>query len=171
MWAGVISAVEALRIDMAQICFNGVSFRVPEESKCSWRRREVNGVADDCHESVMSLDLPLLDDLNNYGVLYLKKDLLSDPMSRHTLGRIEHLRRSIVRKLEVFEKGARAVERASVGLAGFEISGESRASELKAVEQCPKPLFFTMIPHHSKLLTGKSKEGIKDAGDCVNLGI
>ncbi len=107
LWEQVIGAVELLRIDMAQISFNGVSFSVPEDGQCRWCSREIDEVPVGRSDSVMSLDLPLLDDQRNYGMLSLKKDILSDPMDRYTLGRIEHLRRSIVRKLKAFEKEAK----------------------------------------------------------------
>ena len=51
----------------------------------------------------LSINLPLIGSGKSYGMLVLKKDLLRDWNSHYTLRRVEHLRRSIVRKLQEFE--------------------------------------------------------------------
>jgi hypothetical protein len=52
---------------------------------------------------LLYINLPLADEQKNYGALYLAKDVIIDPISYYTLRRVEHLRRSIVRKLTVFD--------------------------------------------------------------------
>lgn len=107
LWERIIDALELLGIDQAEIRFNGVCFEVPTDADYKWCGRELKERPGQCQHRVMSLDLPLADDQNSYGTLHMRKDLMLDPISHYTLRRIEHLRRSIVRKLKTFEDNAR----------------------------------------------------------------
>jgi UDP-GlcNAc:undecaprenyl-phosphate/decaprenyl-phosphate GlcNAc-1-phosphate transferase len=115
MWSKVGDALQILKVDVAEIQFDGVRFEVPEDRRYEWRK------ADDVEETMINdpnvsqdpeelehrtfyLELPLTDSRKRYGTLHLKKDIVSDPLSYYTLRRIEHLRRSIVRKMRSFEE-------------------------------------------------------------------
>ena len=118
LWKHVTGAMEQLGMDSAVMSFNGVSFKVPEDRQYRWCRREVEK---DCGYTLLSLNLPLSDKRTNYGMLHLSKDSLSHPIDHYTLKRVEHLRRSIVRKLKVLEKEAVSID----VLQGGRIDGQS----------------------------------------------
>ncbi len=104
LWERIVEALELLRIDQAEISFNGFFIDLPRVRK--WRGRDM-GETGNIEYSVLSLDLPLSDAVRSYGTLHLRKDLVFDPVSPYTLRRIEHLRRSVVGKLRLLdEKGA-----------------------------------------------------------------
>ena len=119
MWHRIVEALQFLRIDYAECCLQ----RVPKPadgngngkgngkgngngrkiSRYSWCSPDL-GLPLDVHDDrVLSINLPLTDNEKSYGSLVLRKDLMRDWNSHYTLRRVEHLRRSIVRKLKVFE--------------------------------------------------------------------
>ncbi|MHC1729934.1 MAG: glycosyltransferase family 4 protein [Syntrophobacteraceae bacterium] len=104
LWDRIIEALELLRIDRAEIRFNGISFELPAD--CTWCGRDMGEITRKDQYRVMSLDLPLSDTTKSYGTLHLEKDLAFDPVRHYTLRRIEHLRRSVVRKLIIFDEKA-----------------------------------------------------------------
>ena len=112
LWEHVTGAMEQLGIDSAVMVFNGVSFNVPKDRQYRWCRREIGH---DCGYALLSLNLPLSDKRTNYGMLHLNKDSLNHPIDRYTLKRIEHLRRSIVRKLKILERDAAKIDATSAG--------------------------------------------------------
>ncbi len=57
-------------------------------------------------DKFLTINLPLISSGKSYGRLILKKNLMRDWNSHYTLRRVEHLRRSIVRKLKEFEGDA-----------------------------------------------------------------
>lgn len=116
MWSGVVEALRLLNVDRAEIHFDGVRFELPEERHYRWQKEDGKGscildgtvpVPDQNSEEhghrILSVELPLTDTKKRYGTLHLKKDVVLDPINYYTLRRIEHLRRSIVRKLRVLE--------------------------------------------------------------------
>jgi UDP-GlcNAc:undecaprenyl-phosphate GlcNAc-1-phosphate transferase len=115
MWNRVTDALILLKIDEAEIRYNGVSFHAPRKGDCKWCVKSVVRNLDGCAHRVLSLDLPLVDEKLSYGTLYLKKDIVHDPISHYTLRRIEHLRRSIVTKLNSFEEIAHKAKSGSIG--------------------------------------------------------
>lgn len=102
MWDGVTEALALLKVDEAEIRYNGVRFHAPTDGQCVWRSRPGSGMPDGREHRILSLELPLADMASCYGTLSIKKDILKDPITHYTLGRIEHLRRSIVNKLSRF---------------------------------------------------------------------
>jgi hypothetical protein len=52
---------------------------------------------------MLRIELPLVNVNKSYGMLVIRKDILQDQMNHYTLHRIEHLRRTIVRKLNELE--------------------------------------------------------------------
>jgi UDP-GlcNAc:undecaprenyl-phosphate GlcNAc-1-phosphate transferase len=106
MWDRVTDALQLLRIDQAEMQFNGVRFPVPDHGRWGYGSCADGQDQGECHHQVFSLDLPLLDERKSYGTLHLKKNLLLDPVNHYTLRRIEHLRRTVVRKLHAFEEEA-----------------------------------------------------------------
>ncbi|MGA7878532.1 MAG: MraY family glycosyltransferase [Desulfoferrobacter sp.] len=121
MWLRIVDALELLRFDKAEMCFNGNCSAFHENGNYSWCGRQI------CHDRakaqfrVMRLDLPLVNDRESYGTLHLYKDLMLDPISHYTIRRIEHLRRSIVRKLKVFQQEAKERGREGVRVGGSEV--------------------------------------------------
>ena len=115
MWGGVVEALRLLNVDRAEIHFDGVRFELPEERHYRWQKEDAQDscvmsggtVSDEDSEEhghrIFSVELPLTDTKKRYGTLHLKKDVVLDPINYYTLRRIEHLRRSIVRKLRVLE--------------------------------------------------------------------
>ena len=115
MWGGVVEALRLLNVDRAEIHFDGVRFELPEERHYRWQKEDAQDscimsdgtVSDQDSEEhghrIFSVELPLTDTKKRYGTLHLKKDVVLDPINYYTLRRIEHLRRSIVRKLRVLE--------------------------------------------------------------------
>jgi len=114
MWERVVDAMEFLKFDVAQIQFDGVCFAVPEDKSYKWCKHQIPEQAEqsssitsdnskDYEHRIFSIEVPLLDDQKRYATLILKKDLVIDPITHHTLKRIEHLRRTIVRKLRMLD--------------------------------------------------------------------
>jgi UDP-GlcNAc:undecaprenyl-phosphate GlcNAc-1-phosphate transferase len=103
LWDRITDALELLRIDRAEIRFDGVCCSAGEDNSYSWQGRATADVLGSYPENrFLSINLPLADEQNSYGTLYLAKDVIIDPITHYTLRRVEHLRRSIVRKLTVF---------------------------------------------------------------------
>ena len=62
-----------------------------------WTRDGFDVSNDICKESLMKLELPLIDNENKMlGTLWLIKDLRRDTISHYTLRRVEHLRRTVI---------------------------------------------------------------------------
>ncbi|MFZ2447556.1 MAG: MraY family glycosyltransferase [Syntrophobacteraceae bacterium] len=112
LWERVTDALELLKIDQADIKFDGICLGAGMNNYRNWCGREIiNGVLGPCQENrLLSISLPLADDKKSYGNLHLEKDLMLDPISHYTLRRIEHLRRTVVRKLKVFEEEVKVVD-------------------------------------------------------------
>ncbi len=103
LWDRIVDALELLRIDRAEIRFDGVCCAHGEHNSYCWQRHATTDVFGPSEEnSFLSINLPLVDEHKSYGTLYVAKDVIIDPISHYTLRRVEHLRRSIVRKLIVF---------------------------------------------------------------------
>jgi UDP-GlcNAc:undecaprenyl-phosphate GlcNAc-1-phosphate transferase len=104
MWDSVIEALETLKIDHAEIQLSSVCLGVETNGHHTWSAYEIQESLNECEQNILSIALPLVTDQKSYGMLYLKKNLKRDSLSHYTLKRIEHLRRSIVRKLSMFEE-------------------------------------------------------------------
>jgi UDP-GlcNAc:undecaprenyl-phosphate GlcNAc-1-phosphate transferase len=103
LWDRIVDALELLKIDRAEIRFDGVCCAAGENNSYCWHGGATADVLGPCQDSrFLSINLPLADDQKCFGALYLAKDVISDPISHYTLRRVEHLRRSIVRKLVCF---------------------------------------------------------------------
>ncbi len=103
LWDRIVDALELLRIDRAEIRFDGVCCAAGENNSYCFHGRPTTDVLGPYPENrFLSINLPLVDEYKSYGTLYLVKDVIIDPISHYTLRRVEHLRRSIVRKLIVF---------------------------------------------------------------------
>jgi UDP-GlcNAc:undecaprenyl-phosphate GlcNAc-1-phosphate transferase len=62
-----------------------------------WTRDGFDSSNDICKESLLKLELPLIDNENKMlGTLWLIKDLNTDAISHYTLRRVEHLRRTVI---------------------------------------------------------------------------
>ncbi len=104
LWDRITDALALLRIDRAEIRFDGVCCAAGEDNSYFWQGRPTADVLGPYPENrFLSINLPLADERKSYGTLYLSKDVIVDPISHYTLRRVEHLRRSIVRKLTVFD--------------------------------------------------------------------
>jgi len=65
-----------------------------------WMRDWFDGERDLCGECLLKLELPLLrDNGDNFGRLWLVKDLKREPVTHYTLRRVEHLRRTLISTL------------------------------------------------------------------------
>ena len=65
-----------------------------------WTRDGFDGSNDICKESLLKLELPLINSENKMlGILWLIKDLRRDTISHYTLRRVEHLRRTVIETL------------------------------------------------------------------------
>ena len=125
MWLRIIDALELLKFDKAEMCFNGNCSAFHENGNYSWCGRQICHDVEDVEFRVLHLDLPLVNDKQSYGTLHLYKDLMHDPISHYTIRRIEHLRRTIVRKLKAFQ------EQAPTKILGSEQSGQRKILGLK----------------------------------------
>lgn len=104
MWRRIVEALIPLQIDHAELHFNEDFCVSPSRCHYTWSLRELReDPAKWCHH-LLSIELPLADEKQSYGTLFLKKDIIADPISHYTLRRIEHLRRSIVGKLSTFKE-------------------------------------------------------------------
>ena len=105
LWHGILDALELLKIDQAEMVLQSVCFIDAPDTPYRWLRQDkpVVDEPEKCRHRVLSIALPLVDDRKSFGTLSLQKDLIADPISHYTLRRIEHLRRSIVRKLIVLD--------------------------------------------------------------------
>ncbi len=106
MWPYIIKALEMLEIDQASLRLHGDRPWLAAAGSCVWCGHEIETQAPRNGCRVLSLDLPLMDDRESYGILHLEKDLQHGPLNQHTLRRIEHLRRSLVRKLQALREEA-----------------------------------------------------------------
>jgi UDP-GlcNAc:undecaprenyl-phosphate GlcNAc-1-phosphate transferase len=68
---------------------------------CVWTQEVSGKYTDVYNQYLLKLELPLLGNGNeNFGTLYLIKDLKRDAISNYTLRRVELLRRSVIGTLE-----------------------------------------------------------------------
>ena len=75
------------------------------KEKLFWTLDGFGSSKDICKESLLKLDLPLIDNENKMlGTLWLIKDLNSDSINHYTLRRVEHLRRTVIDTLGKLEK-------------------------------------------------------------------
>jgi UDP-GlcNAc:undecaprenyl-phosphate GlcNAc-1-phosphate transferase len=125
LWDRITDALELLRIDRAEIRFDGVCCAAGEDNFYCWYGRATTDVPGPSQENrFLSISLPLVDEHKSYGTLYLAKDVIIDPISHYTLRRVEHLRRSIVRKLTVFKGRGKVGDPAPEKSAGPEAAKE-----------------------------------------------
>ncbi len=103
LWDGITEACGLLGIDEAKMYFDGIFLPEAPDIPFAWYAREISGAIPEGRLSILSLDLPLVDEKYSYGTLHLKKDLMRNPINHYTLRRIEHLRRTVVGKLKQFE--------------------------------------------------------------------
>lgn len=130
MWDRVVDALQFLQFDYAEIYLvpvhqgpasgngNGKTNRRPQTDANGHQSTRVNGKqpaarawhgtgldvdADMDDDKFLTINLPLISSGKSYGRLILKKNLMRDWNSHYTLRRVEHLRRSIVRKLKEFD--------------------------------------------------------------------
>lgn len=122
LWQRIVEALQLLRFDRGDMCFNNRCSGFHQNSNYSWCNREICTDTAKAELHVLHLDLPLIDEHQSYGALHLYKDLKHDPISHYTIRRIEHLRRSIVRKLMAFQQEAKVV-RVGEKSEGKEVSG------------------------------------------------
>lgn len=128
LWKNICKAMDKLGFDMTEMhidnktarqkmCegFDRLGFDVGEESidqmmtiinktrqTLIWKRPGFDENGDVCNESLMKMELPLIDHQGkSFGYIWLIKDLKRDGISHYTLRRVEHLRRSVLGKLEV----------------------------------------------------------------------
>jgi len=106
MWLRITDALDLLKFDRAEMCFNGNCRTFRQNGKFEWCIRDVCLDRLGSEFRVLHLDLPLASDIESFGTLHLYKDIMADPISHYTIRRIEHLRRSIVRKLKAFQLAA-----------------------------------------------------------------
>lgn len=118
MWQRIVDALELLAFDRAEMRFNGHCLTFHQNGEYLWCSRDVCIDPVRSEFRVLHLDLPLVIDKQTYGALHLYKDIMAGPISHYTLRRIEHLRRSIVRKLEAFQKEEKVTPIAEKGNAG-----------------------------------------------------
>jgi len=75
------------------------------KEKLFWTRDGFDSSNDIYKESLLKLELPLIDNGNKMlGTLWLIKDLNTDSISHYTLRRVEHLRRTVIGTLEKLMK-------------------------------------------------------------------
>ena len=80
---------------------SGIEGNLGHKEKLFWTRDGFDRANDICKESLLKLELPLIDNGNKMlGTLWLIKDLNSDAISHYTLRRVEHLRRTVIGTLQ-----------------------------------------------------------------------
>jgi UDP-GlcNAc:undecaprenyl-phosphate GlcNAc-1-phosphate transferase len=145
LWDRVVEALQFLRIDYAECCISrgaepadGKRNGSREITRFDWRDPDLPLPLNIHNDRVLLISLPLTDDEKSYGCLILRKDLTHDWTSHYTLRRIEHLRRSVVRKLKEFEDknremkhgpgtGEKPDDRNMAGLSAIEPDGSPTA--------------------------------------------
>jgi UDP-GlcNAc:undecaprenyl-phosphate GlcNAc-1-phosphate transferase len=104
VWQNVCKALEQLRFDMAEMSLDSGIERLRDPgvlAPCVWTQEVFDRYNDVYKEYLLKLELPLLGNGNeNFGTLYLIKDLKRDDISNYTLRRVELLRRSVIGTLE-----------------------------------------------------------------------
>lgn len=101
-WQCVIAAVKFLNMDRAEISLIGNYINIKPAIHYQWYLSENTKHLGIEKENMLSLSLPLVNH-KYHGTLYIKKDLDRSPLSRHTLRRIEQLRRTLVDRLTRFQ--------------------------------------------------------------------
>ena len=106
MWESLSAALQSLNFDLMELRLENLPDDENLDNRFLWwnKQRKEDG-KDDWNaflkrESLMKLELPLTSDKENYGTLWLVKDLKQEPLSHYTLRRIEHLRRTVIRSIE-----------------------------------------------------------------------
>lgn len=103
LWQRIVAALQELKFDHAELCFNGAGSTLPRDGGYRWCGADYCGEETERRSQLLQLNLPLTDEHQSFGALHLCKDLSVDPIGHYTLRRIEHLRRSIVRKPQTFQ--------------------------------------------------------------------
>ena len=106
MWESLSAALQSLNFDLMELRLENLpDDENPDNRFLWWNKQRKEDGKDDWNaflkrESLMKLELPLTSDKENYGTLWLVKDLKQEPLSHYTLRRIEHLRRTVIRSIE-----------------------------------------------------------------------
>ena len=96
-WLNVCDALSKLSFDHAEMTCKMDHI---EKKSFFWSRDNFVACTEMFREGLMKLELPLIDDLgNDYGLLWLVKDVRKSPISHYTLKRVEHLRRTVIRTM------------------------------------------------------------------------
>jgi UDP-GlcNAc:undecaprenyl-phosphate GlcNAc-1-phosphate transferase len=103
LWAEVLEALQVLRVDEANLILEDADLSGNANNHYSWADNESVQDPEDSQHRMLRIELPLVNLNKSYGMLVIKKDILQDQMSHYTLHRIEHLRRTIVRRLNDLE--------------------------------------------------------------------
>lgn len=119
MWQRIIDALQLLKFDRAEICFDGRCSVFHQNGDYRWCGRDICDDETESEFQLLHLNLPLISEQETFGALHLHKDLSVDPISHYTLQRVEHLRRSIVRKLKAFQREFEAAPARQAGVAGM----------------------------------------------------
>ncbi|MGA7874637.1 MAG: hypothetical protein WCA08_03160 [Desulfoferrobacter sp.] len=85
MWFRIVDALELLKFDKAEMCFNGKCSAFHENGNYRWCGRQICQDGEEAEFRVLRLDLPLVNDKETYGTLHLYKDLMHDPISHYTI--------------------------------------------------------------------------------------
>ena len=101
-WQCVVAAMKFLDMDRAEIFLIGNYSNIEPITHYQWYLSEDEKHLSIEKENMLFLSLPLVNH-KNHGTLYIKKDLGRSPLSRHTLRRIEQLRRTLVGRLTKFQ--------------------------------------------------------------------
>jgi UDP-GlcNAc:undecaprenyl-phosphate GlcNAc-1-phosphate transferase len=105
LWQSIITAVEKLDFDMAELYLEGRQWPGADEEipLMQWQRGRDDGRPDLEKDCRFKLEMPLMNGPDNhYGLLWLIKDLRRNDMSHYTLRRVEHLRRTVIGVLNRF---------------------------------------------------------------------
>lgn len=138
LWGNICLALEMLRFDMGELALDSARLKAqglglkgeeqpetrnpgspigqvddsspsPNGTVHVWVRDSFDVQNDMCKDCLFKMELPLIGgDNQHFGTLWLIKDLKNDPITHYTLRRVEHLRRTLVGKLDdLIGKGLR----------------------------------------------------------------
>ena len=95
LWKNICHALNKLDFDMAELHLNDNTSKV-----FVWTRDDFNENTDILKKSNFKMELPLFEKKEkNFGMLWLVKDINRSSIGHYTLRRVEHLRRTVIRKL------------------------------------------------------------------------
>lgn len=100
-WDNLCIALEWLEFDHAEI---NHKTEHGEAIARSWSRQEFDIALNFYQHHLFKIELPLADENNDFGTLWLIKDVQRKPISRFTLIRIEQLRRTIKNSLKMLQR-------------------------------------------------------------------